>query len=456
MSIVDNFFIGHAPRERRLAPRNPDLRSWGGLQANRSAVIAAGQWLDRRDRAAYVLPYGNGRSYGDSCLNHGGVLIETRALADIRSFDPETGMLIAGPGLLLGDILAMSLPLGWFLPVTPGTRFVTLGGAVANDVHGKNHHRAGTFGVHVRHLVLARSDGTTLTCSLTQNAELFAATIGGMGLTGLITEIGLQMMPVASGLMSQETRRFGSLSEFFQLAGASDHSHDYTVAWIDALATGTKLGRGVFFRANHAVAGPNDTQRDAAGLRQLPFPLTPPFPLINRLTLKAFNGLYRAANGGDGTARNVPYGPFFYPLDRIANWNRAYGPQGLRQFQCVVPMADAAPAVTEMLRLTQSAGEASFLTVLKLFGDKPSPGMMSFPMAGATLTLDFPNRGARTEKLLTQLDAVTIAAGGRVNPYKDARMSAATFEASFPHWRDFARHIDPGFSSSFWRRVTGG
>ncbi|MGL4976165.1 MAG: FAD-binding protein, partial [Bosea sp. (in: a-proteobacteria)] len=398
------------------------------------------------------------RSYGDSCLNDGGGLIETKAFAAIRSFDPVTGLLVAEPGLLLGDILAMCVPQGWFLPVTLGTRFVTLGGAVANDVHGKNHHRAGTFGCHVGHLVLARSDGTMLTCSSTQNAEMFAATIGGMGLTGLITEIGVQLMPITSPLMAQETRQFGSLAEFFQLARASDLSHDYTVAWIDALASGLDLGRGVFFRANHATGEPKPAGQEASasGQRQLPFPLTPPIPLINRLTLKAFNTLYRAANKTTDTVRNVPYGPFFYPLDRIANWNRAYGPRGLRQFQCVLPIGDAPAAITEMLRLTQSAGEASFLTVLKLFGDKPSPGMMSFPMPGATLTLDFPNRGARTEKLLAQLDAITIQANGRVNPYKDARMSAATFEASFPHWRDFARHIDSGFSSSFWRRVTEG
>ncbi|MGL5362755.1 MAG: FAD-binding protein [Bosea sp. (in: a-proteobacteria)] len=433
------------------------LRSWGGLLAAGSNVISTSQWLSHRNVATSVLPYGNGRSYGDSCLNDGGGLIETKAFSAIRAFDPANGLLVAEPGLLLGDLLAMCVPQGWFLPVTPGTRFVTLGGAVANDVHGKNHHRAGTFGCHVQHLVLARSEGTMLTCSPTQNVDMFAATIGGMGLTGLITEIGLQLMPITSQLVARETRQFGSLAEFFQLARASDLSHDYTVAWIDALASGQNLGRGVFFRANHAEveAKPSSTESASSGQRQLPFPLTPPIPLINRLTLKAFNTLYRAANKTTDATRNVPYGPFFYPLDRIANWNRAYGPKGLRQFQCVLPMRDAPAAITEMLRLTQRAGEASFLTVLKLFGDKPSPGLMSFPKPGATLTLDFPNRGARTEKLLAQLDAITIAAGGRVNPYKDARMSAATFEASFPHWRDFARHIDPGFSSSFWRRVTG-
>lgn len=186
----------------------------------------------------------------------------------------------------------------------------------------------------------------------------------------------------------------------------------------------------------------------------MPFPLTPPVALINRLTLSAFNALYRAAQPRTPESRRIAYRPFFYPLDRVNNWNRAYGPKGLRQFQCAVPMANAREAVDAMLRRTLAAGESSFLTVLKLFGDVPSPGLMSFPIPGATLTLDFPHRGARTLRLLDELDRIAIAAGGRVNPYKDARMSAATFAASFPHWREFAGHVDPGFSSGFWRRVT--
>jgi FAD/FMN-containing dehydrogenase len=434
-----------------VSPVPPRLRSWGGLEARDSALLAPAEWLAAPGGNRPVLAYGNGRSYGDSCLNDGGGLIAARRLGRILSFDAASGVIVCEAGVLLDEVLELGVPAGWFPPVTPGTCFVTIGGALANDVHGKNHHRAGTFGRHVLAFELARSDGSRLSCTPTQNAELFAATIGGMGLTGLVTQVTLQMMKVESGEMLQETIHFDGLDRFFEIAAESDATHDYTVAWVDSLAGGSGFGRGVFFRANHAPASDAPPAKAAP---TLPFPLKPPFPLINRLSLRAFNALYRAAQPRSPEPRRIPYRPFFYPLDRVNDWNRAYGPKGLRQFQCAVPMAHAREAVEAMLRLTLKAGESSFLTVLKLFGEVPSPGLMSFPIPGATLTLDFPHRGERTLKLLDELDRIAISAGGRVNPYKDARMSAQSFEASFPHWRDFARHIDPGFSSSFWRRVT--
>lgn len=432
--------------------RPADLRSWGGLRTYGSELLEPADWLAApAAQEARVLAYGNGRSYGDSCLNDGGGLIAARRLGRILSFDAKSGVMVCEAGVLLDEVLERAVPLGWFPPVTPGTCFVTIGGALANDVHGKNHHRAGTFGRHVLSFELARSDGARLTCSPAEHADLFAATIGGMGLTGLVTQVTLQLMRVESGEMLQEAIRFEGLERFFEIAAESDATHDYTVAWIDSAAGGRNFGRGVFFRANHA---PASSAPPAKAARTLPFPITPPVSLINRLTLSAFNALYLAAQPKTAEPRRIPYRPFFYPLDRVSNWNRAYGPKGLRQFQCAVPMADARPAVEAMLRRTLDAGESSFLTVLKLFGDVPSPGMMSFPIAGATLTLDFPHRGERTLRLLDELDRIAISAGGRVNPYKDARMSPATFAASFPHWRDFARHIDSGFSSGFWRRVT--
>lgn len=427
-------------------------RSWGGLTARNSTIVDARDWLDAPHRSRRpLLAYGNGRSYGDSCLNDGGTLIDMRGLDEILAFDRETGLITCEAGLLLDRLLDIVVPAGWFPPVTPGTAFVTIGGALANDVHGKNHHSAGTFGCHVRAFELVRSDGQRLICAPDLNGELFTATIGGFGLTGLVTQVTLQLMPIASAEMTQEVVPFDSLDGFFDIAAASDATHDYTVAWIDSLARGPNLGRGVLFRANHAPASDELPPREA---RSLPFPLKPPIPLINRVTLGAFNWLYRKSQPRDRLERRVPYRPFFYPLDRIHDWNRAYGPKGLRQFQCAIPPHRAAETVAMMLQQTLAAGEASFLTVLKLFGDRPSPGLMSFPMPGATLTLDFPNRGERTKRLLTRLDALAMAAGGRVNPYKDARMSPATFAASFPRWRDFAGHVDPGFSSDFWRRVT--
>lgn len=431
-----------------------EYRSWGGLVARGSEIVGAADWIAHRaGHRSPVLAYGNGRSYGDSCLNDGGTLIDTRGLDEVLAFDRETGLLTCGPGLLFDRLLDIVVPAGWFPPVTPGTSFVTIGGALANDVHGKNHHSAGTFGCHVRAFELMRSDGQSLLCAPDINADLFAATIGGFGLTGLVTQVTLQLMPIRSAAMEQEILHFDNLDGFFELAASSDATHDYTVAWVDALASGRHLGRGVFFRANHA---PDYGFLPPSVGRNLRFPVRPPFPLINRTTLSAFNWLYRHSQPRGAAPRRVPYRPFFYPLDRIRDWNRVYGPQGLRQFQCAVPMAEARSAVEEMLRRALAAGEASFLTVLKLFGAKRSPGLMSFPIQGATLTLDFANRGARTEALLTELDRIAIAAGGRVNPYKDARMSPATFRASFPQWRAFAAHIDPGFSSDFWRRVGSG
>jgi FAD/FMN-containing dehydrogenase len=428
-----------------------ELQSWGGLEARDTVLIEPEDWLAGRRRDHSVLAYGNGRSYGDSCLNDGGGLIAARRLGRILSFDVETGIAVCEAGVLLDELLRLCVPAGWFPPVTPGTSLVTIAGALANDVHGKNHHRAGTFGRHVRSFDLARSDGSVLTCTPTENAELFAATIGGMGLTGLVTQVELQLMPVESAQMVQEVVHFDGLGGFFALAAESDATYDYTVAWVDSLAGGRDFGRGVFFRASHAPASEALPARAAP---TLPFPVKPRFPLINRLSLRAFNAFYRAAQPRTPEPRRIAYQPFFYPLDRVRDWNRVYGPRGLRQFQCAVPMANAREAVEAMLRLTLKAGESSFLTVLKLFGNVPSPGMMSFPIPGATLTLDFPHRGERTLRLLDDLDRVAMQAGGRVNPYKDARMSAATFEASFPHWRDFACHVDPAFSSSFWRRVT--
>lgn len=429
-----------------------EYRSWGGLAARSSEIVDARDWLDAPGRHRRpVLAYGNGRSYGDSCLNDQGALIDTRNLDEVFFFDRETGLLTCGAGLMLDRLLELVVPAGWFPPVTPGTSFVTIGGALANDVHGKNHQRAGTFGCHIRAFELIRSDGQRLICAPDLNPELFAATIGGFGLTGLVTQVTLQLMPIASADMRREALHFENLSRFFEIAAESDATHDYTVAWLDSLAGGRHLGRGVFFRANHAPAADEPPSRAA---RNLSFPLKPPFPLINRTTLRAFNWLYRNSQPRDGAARQVPYRPFFYPRDRILDWNRIYGPNGLRQFQCAIPAAHAREAVADILHRTLATGETSYLTVLKLVGSKPSPGLMSFPIPGATLTLDFPNRGERTAKLLAELDRIALAAGGRVNPYKDARMQAATFEASFPQWRSFARHVDPGFSSDFWRRVS--
>ena len=400
-----------------------------------------------------LLPYGNGRSYGDSCLNTGGVLIDCRHLDRFISFDGDSGVLRCEAGVLLADILDMAVPRGWFLPVTPGTRLVSVGGAIANDVHGKNHHRAGAFGRHVRCFELLRSDGSRLICSPDDNRDFFRATIGGLGLTGLVSWAEIQLNPIANAYMDQETIRFHNLAEFFRLSKASDAGFEYTVAWIDCLAKDVSLGRGLFVRGNHArsaaVAEPK-TPRNGPSV-----PFAPPLSLVNRISLRAFNTLYFHRQRGDEAARQVHYRPFFYPLDAIGDWNRIYGPKGFYQYQCVLPMAQGEAGMTEILRKIAAAGIGSFLAVLKVFGDLPSPGLMSFPRSGVTLALDFPNSGDKVRALMAQLDAIISAHGGAIYPAKDARMPPDLFRQAYPRLEEFRQWIDPAFSSSFWRRVGG-
>ncbi|KQS74484.1 FAD-linked oxidase [Rhizobium sp. Leaf384] len=427
--------------------------SWGRLDRRPRQAIRPDTFEDEAGTAARdsYLPFGNGRSYGDSCHNDAGVLIDNRSRGRIHAFDPGTGMLSAEAGVTLSAVLSRAVPHRFFLPVTPGTAHVTLGGAVANDVHGKNHHQRGTFGNHVRRLTLLRSDGRVLTCSDSENPEMFRATIGGMGLTGLILDIDLQLMKVPSAHIQQHTIRFDSLDAYFHMIDRVDAEHEYSVAWIDQLATGRKSGRGILLAGDHADASCDFP--DLPSGRTLGIPATPPVSLLNRLTLKAFNAAYlRRAKPGE-TAETVKWSGYFYPLDAIRNWNRLYGPKGLYQHQSVYP-ADVAPAVTaNLLETARAAGHGSFLTVLKRFGDHPSRGLLSFPRPGFTLTLDFANQGESTLRLLDALDRIVVSAGGAVNPYKDARMSPQTFAASFPEWTSLEAMRDPAMMSNFWRRT---
>jgi FAD/FMN-containing dehydrogenase len=399
--------------------------------------------------ASSVLPWGNGRSYGDSCQNEHGLLLATRGLDRFIAFDPATGVLECEAGVLLAEIIDFALPQGWFPPVTPGTAFVTVGGAIANDVHGKNHHRAGTFGHHLLGFELLRSDGSVLHCAPDRNADWFAATVGGLGLTGLIRHARLQLRRVPGPFLAGESLRFANLREFFALSNASDVDYEYTVSWLDCAARGKNLGRGVFMRGNHAAI---EGRAPRGGSRRMPF--TPPVSLVNGLSLRAFNQLYYHRPSAAHPDAIWHYRPFFYPLDGLLEWNRMYGPRGFFQYQCVIPTDAAEPALTEMLTAIAQSGSGSFLAVLKMFGNRVSPGLLSFPRRGATLALDFPNGGAPTLTLLERLDAITRAAQGAVYPAKDARMSPASFQQYFPRWREFARFLDPRFSSSFWRRVT--
>lgn len=405
---------------------------------------------DARTSPNGVLAIGLRRSYGNSNLNPGGALIDMTRLNRLIAFDADRGIVSAQAGLSLAELTDFLLPRGYFPPVTPGTRYVTLGGAVANDVHGKNHHSAGTFGRWVRELELLRSDGTRVTLRPDDPTGLFAATVGGLGLTGIITRVTLALRRVRGGWIEAETIPFRHVNDFFALARESELTHEYTVAWIDVLARGQALGRGLFTRANHAERPSLPTARPSPGF---PVPFEFPAFALNRASVSAFNALYYALGKIRRGRREVPYGSFFYPLDSLRDWNRLYGSRGFFQYQCVVPTDVARDATIELLRTITAAGQGSFLVVLKTFGDIPSPGLLSFPMAGTTLALDFPNRGEETLRLMARLDAIVAEARGRLYPAKDGRLPAALFRSGYPQWERFARHVDPAFSSAFWRSM---
>lgn len=428
------------------------LTAWGNLPAQPAAAEC---FQDERSAplpavGGTVLPYGNGRSYGDVCLNSGGTLLQTRRLDHLMAFDAESGVLTCEAGVLLSDILDVFVPRGWFLPVTPGTRFVTVGGAIANDVHGKNHHRAGTFGRHVRRFELLHSDRSRRVCSLTENPDWFAASIGGLGLTGLITWAEIELKRIGGPHVAVANTRFTGLDEFFALNAAAEARHEYTVAWIDCLAA---TPRGIFMAGDHAASSANSAEVAAAAPARKPltFPLTPPISPVNALTLRAFNTAYYHRPLPERAVTH--YAPYFYPLDGILHWNRLYGQPGFYQYQCALPMT-ARGALDDILRSIAASGQGSFLAVLKTFGEQPGPGLLSFPMPGMTLALDFPNRGDATRALFDRLDAIVGAAGGRLYAAKDARMSGEFFRRGYPRFNEFSGFVDPKFSSDFWRRVT--
>ncbi len=427
------------------------VSSWGRLTALPHEVIelkdrdgVAGELARRRSGIAY----GMGRSYGDACLNPDGVLWSTAGLDRFIAFDDATGVLVCEAGVVLRDIQRLAIPRGWSLPVLPGTQLVTVGGAIANDVHGKNHHRMGTFGEHVRALRLARSGGETIECGPDLQPQLFAATVGGLGLTGVITQAELQLRPVAGPWLEAETIAYSGLAEFFSLSDASEADWEHTVSWIDCTSAGPL--RGLFMRANPAERQDGPEWRE----RRRRMPMTPPVSLVNGLTLRPFNAAYFNLSKRRAGARIVHYEPFLYPLDSILEWNRMYGPSGFFQYQSVVPRGAALAATQEMLDAIGKSGEGSFLAVLKAFGERKAAGLMSFPQAGVTLALDFRNSRA-TPTLFERLDAIVRRAGGRIYLAKDARMPRELFEATYPNLSEFTRHRDTGASSAMSRRLTG-
>lgn len=428
------------------------ISSWGRLSSSEHHLVAISNRFDvvhQLKSSLSGIAHGMGRSYGDVCLNPHGLLWSTTGLDRFISFNEDSGRLVCEAGVLLRDIQQLVLPCGWMLPVTPGTQLVTVGGAIANDVHGKNHHASGSFGNHVQHITLLRTDGELIECGPQLNKEWFSATIGGIGLTGFILVAEIQLRRVPGPWLDTETIPYANLDEFFELADLSELAWEHTVSWIDCLSG---KGRGLFMRANPV----NVAKLPEVSNRKLKVPFVPPVSLVNSLTLRPFNTVYYNLKKRQVGRSVVHYEPFFYPLDNLLGWNRMYGPKGFYQYQSVVPQENGKMVIQAMLREIKRSGEGSFLAVLKTFGNRESVGMLSFPQPGVTLALDFPNKGAGTEKLFDRLDDIVSEAGGRIYLAKDARMPRSLFEAGYPKLAEFLPYRDLGVSSAMSRRLMGG
>jgi FAD/FMN-containing dehydrogenase len=405
-----------------------------------------------------ALTRGLGRSYGDASLpaEADDIVVQSPTADRILACDPETGVLRAEAGLSLREINRLFLARGWFSPVSPGTQFVTLGGMVAADVHGKNHHVAGTFGRHVRSLLLRVADGRIVNCSAEVERDLFLATIGGMGLTGHILEVECALERAETPWIWGESRRCSSLDEVVE-GLRSSRDWPYTVAWLDTLAGGRSFGRGILMRgrwahADEAASAPPEPRRALA------VPVEAPSWVLSGGSIRVFNALYyrRPMQPAGGTVHPEA---FFYPLDAIERSNLLYGRRGFTQYQCVVPHGtDHAPA-RSVLELARSRGVASFLTVLKDFGEQ-GPGLLSFPMKGLTLTLDLPLR-SDTAETVSALNGLVTDLGGRIYLAKDALTTADEFsrmEPRLPAWQEVRRRWDPNLRvrSALSRRLLDG
>lgn len=426
------------------------VSSWGRLGSSEHEVLTLSDRYhvaEQLKSSRQGIAHGMGRSYGDVCLNPEGVLWKTTGLDRFISFNENTGRLVCEAGVLLRDIQQLVIPRGWILPVTPGTQLVTVGGAIANDVHGKNHHVFGSFGDHVQRIKLVRTDGAIIECGPDILPEWFSATVGGLGLTGVITDVDIQLRQVAGPWLDTETLPYDSLDEFFRLADESESDWEHTVSWIDCMSG----GRGLFMRGNPTDGVSRSKSRD----RKLTMPFVPPISLVNSLSLRPFNMTYFNLKKWQAGKSIAHYESFFYPLDNLLEWNRMYGPKGFFQYQSVVPRAVGQDAIQAMLREIASSNDGSFLAVLKTFGNRQPLGMLSFPQSGVTLALDFPNKGERTQTLFKRLDSIVREAGGRIYLAKDARMPRDLFEAGYPRLNEFLQYRDLGISSAMSRRLMG-
>lgn len=445
--------------ERTPRPPVAPVSGWGRQPVAPGRIVEP-ERLDVPAGSAPVLPRGLGRAYGDAAVP---ACPDTDVVATPRAdrilhWDAGAGRLTAEAGLSLADILKIFVPRGWFPPVTPGTKFVTLGGCVAADVHGKNHHRDGCFGRFVERLRLRLADGSEVLCGPELERDLFLATVGGMGLTGLIAEVTVRLRPVEGPWMVVETSAMRDLDAMLDGLRASAERWPYTVGWIDGLAAGRHLGRGILICGRHAGASEGGDRR-ARSRRTLTVPFDAPEWLLNPVFMRIFNRLYHLGHGRDRRQAIQHYEQFFYPLDAVGDWNRLYGRRGFVQYQCVLPRAAGATAVAGILERLAASGAGSFLSVIKDCGPA-SEAYLSFPLEGTSLALDLPYRGDATRALVHELDAQVIRAGGRVYLAKDALTRPDDFARMVPRlaeWRAVRERWDPGrrFRSALSVRLLG-
>jgi decaprenylphospho-beta-D-ribofuranose 2-oxidase len=444
-----------------MTSRTVSLTGWGRIAPTRAelaqpaTVAGAARLLETPARRVInhgaishgVIARGLGRSYNNAAQCDGGVVISTARLNRILDLDPSSGLASCEAGVSLEQLMVAGLPAGWFVPTSPGTRQVTVGGAIAADVHGKNHHVAGSFARHVRSVDLVLPGGELRTLTAESDPGLFWATAGGMGLTGLIVRAVIQLKPVATSRVRVDTVRTADIDETMATLAEHDRVYGYTVAWSDSLARGARLGRSVVTSGDFAEPGDLPPGADPFAFRpgaRLGAPAWMPPGLINRYSVALANEAYyrKAPRSRQGELQTI--GAFFHPLDAIRNWNRVYGPGGFRQYQYVVPFGQEA-AVRRSFELVSRARAASFVTVLKRFGEG-DPGLLSFPLPGWTLALDVPARTPGLDGLLASLDRLVVDAGGRVYLAKDSRVPAGTLAAMYPRLEEFRKlraGIDP-------------
>jgi FAD/FMN-containing dehydrogenase len=414
------------------------IANWGNypvIESNEESFAFPEQLRELLSRDENFIPRGNGRCYGDASLARN--TISTLKFDKILYFDATAGIFECQSGLTLDQILEVIVPAGWFLPVTPGTKFITVGGAVASDVHGKNHHIEGSFSNHILEMEIVLASGQSVTCSPDSYSDLFEASCGGMGLTGIISRVKFRLKKIETSYIRQKQIKAGNLDELIRLFDEYKH-YTYSVAWIDCLKKGSHFGRSILMLGEHASVqelGENQKKNPLKmpGKKQINFPFSLPSWVLNTFTVKAFNFLFYSKNLKKEINHIIGYEPFFYPLDAILHWNRGYGKKGFVQYQFVLPL-EAEKGLVEILHRISNKGMGSFLAVLKVFGKQES--IISFPREGYTLALDFPVKAGLLE-FLDELDQVVLRYGGRLYMSKDARMKPEILRQGYPGLKKF-------------------